>query len=84
MSLLEQIQSGNRPLVVSLHFFVCEKEYTSCATIDEAKSLLHRPMARGWQYRIADWQWGDGIDPYGAEVGEVERACGIIATCDQI
>jgi hypothetical protein len=83
MRLLKRVQEGQLKLVVSLFAFGVEKEQTICDSIEEAKALLLRPMAKAWHYAMPSWQWPDHLR-FGEEVGEIERACGLVATCDVI
>lgn len=77
-SLVEQVRSGDRKVVVSLFSFGAEKTYSECS-FAEARAVLSRKMAKGHSYRLADWQWltedgTDEYDHYGDEVDALRTA----------
>ena len=73
-TLLQQIQAGELKLIVSLIAYKQEKEYVECDTLDEAKALLNRRMAKGWHYVLKGDQFG-GL-AYGKQHDEVLKALG--------
>lgn len=81
-TLLEEVELGSRKISVSLYFHQQEREQIYCRTLDEVRGFLHKPMAKGWNYRLTphQFEWDDQanpVDPLRPEVLELRRALGL-------